>query len=74
MEECLQEQVSGILSGFISVLNLVYPSINVEMQEGLANAFKEGGFLPEWSSPGFADVMIGNNSRFRSCRCLHKRT
>ena len=43
-------------------LNLVYPSINVEMQEGLANAFKEGGFLPEWSSPGFADVMIGNNS------------
>lgn len=43
-------------------LNLVYPSINVEMQEGLANAFKEGGFLPEWSSPGFANVMIGNNS------------
>jgi len=43
-------------------LNLVYPSINAEMQEGLANAFKEGGFLPEWSSPGFADVMIGNNS------------
>ncbi|MET7035355.1 GH92 family glycosyl hydrolase [Elizabethkingia miricola] len=43
-------------------LNLVFPSINVEMQEGLANAFKEGGFLPEWSSPGFADVMIGNNS------------
>ncbi|OPC03081.1 alpha-mannosidase [Elizabethkingia meningoseptica] len=44
------------------LLNLVYPSINVEMQEGLANAFKEGGFLPEWSSPGFANVMIGNNS------------
>ncbi|CAI9675006.1 MULTISPECIES: GH92 family glycosyl hydrolase [Elizabethkingia] len=43
-------------------LNLVYPSINVEMQEGLANAFKEGGFLPEWSSPGFANVMISNNS------------
>jgi len=43
-------------------LNLVYPSINREMQEGLANAFREGGFLPEWSSPGFANVMIGNNS------------
>ena len=43
-------------------LNLVYPSINGEMQEGLANAFKEGGWLPEWSSPGYADVMIGNNS------------
>lgn len=44
------------------LLNLVYPSINQEMQEGLANAFLEGGFLPEWSSPGFANIMIGNNS------------
>ncbi|AIM38959.1 alpha-mannosidase [Sphingobacterium sp. ML3W] len=43
-------------------LNLVYPSINVEMQEGLKNAYLEGGFLPEWSSPGFADIMVGNNS------------
>ncbi|RPD45570.1 GH92 family glycosyl hydrolase [Paracnuella aquatica] len=43
-------------------LNLVYPSINKEMQEGLINAYKEGGFLPEWSSPGFRNVMIGNNS------------
>lgn len=43
-------------------LNLVYPGINVEMQEGLANAYKEGGFLPEWSSPGYSDIMIGNNS------------
>ena len=44
------------------LLNLVYPSINKEMQAGLANAFLEGGFLPEWSSPGYADIMIGNNS------------
>ncbi|TCZ67044.1 GH92 family glycosyl hydrolase [Flaviaesturariibacter aridisoli] len=43
-------------------LNLVYPSINKEMQEGLVNAYKEGGWLPEWSSPGYADIMIGNNS------------
>jgi predicted alpha-1,2-mannosidase len=43
-------------------LNLMYPSINREMQEGLANDFKEGGWLPEWSSPGYANVMIGNNS------------
>ncbi len=43
-------------------LNLVYPSINSEMQEGLANAFREGGWLPEWSSPGYANIMIGNNS------------
>jgi len=43
-------------------LNLMYPSINREMQEGLINDYLEGGFLPEWSSPGFADIMIGNNS------------
>ena len=43
-------------------LNLVYPSINREMQEGLVNDYKESGWLPEWSSPGLANVMVGNNS------------
>lgn len=43
-------------------LNLVFPSINKEMQEGLLNAYKEGGWLPEWSSPGYRNIMIGNNS------------
>jgi len=43
-------------------LNLVYPSVVREMQEGLINDYKEGGWLPEWSSPGYSDVMIGNNS------------
>jgi predicted alpha-1,2-mannosidase len=43
-------------------LNFMYPSINKEMQEGLINDYKEGGFLPEWSSPGFRSVMVGNNS------------
>lgn len=44
------------------LLNLLYPEINAEMQEGLVNDYLEGGFLPEWSSPGYADIMIGNNS------------
>lgn len=43
-------------------LNIVYPSINKEMQEGLINDYKEGGWLPEWSDPGYRSVMIGNNS------------
>ncbi|MFD2244621.1 GH92 family glycosyl hydrolase [Pontibacter ruber] len=43
-------------------LNLAYPSINQEMQAGLLNDYKEGGWLPEWSSPGYANIMIGNNS------------
>lgn len=43
-------------------LNLVYPSMNEKMQEGLVNAYKESGFLPEWASPGHRDCMVGNNS------------
>ncbi len=43
-------------------LNLAFPSINKEMQQGLVNDYKEGGWLPEWSSPGYANVMVGNNS------------
>lgn len=43
-------------------LNFAYPAINKEMQQGLLNDYKEGGWLPEWSSPGYANIMIGNNS------------
>ena len=43
-------------------LNLMYPSMNQKMQEGLVNSYKESGFLPEWASPGHRDCMIGNNS------------
>ncbi|HMG07162.1 MAG TPA: GH92 family glycosyl hydrolase [Mucilaginibacter sp.] len=43
-------------------LNLVYPAINREMQQALINDYKEGGWLPEWSSPGYRNIMIGNNS------------
>lgn len=43
-------------------LNLMYPSMNVKMQEGLVNAYKESGFLPEWASPGHRGCMVGNNS------------
>ncbi|MBD1428457.1 GH92 family glycosyl hydrolase [Sphingobacterium litopenaei] len=43
-------------------LNLMYPEMNLKMQEGLANAYREGGWLPEWASPGYRDIMVGNNS------------
>lgn len=43
-------------------LNLMYPELNSQIQEGLANAYKEGGWLPEWGSPGLRNVMVGNNS------------
>ncbi|MBO3269524.1 GH92 family glycosyl hydrolase [Hymenobacter defluvii] len=43
-------------------LNLLYPDQNAEMQQGLANDYKESGWLPEWASPGLRSVMVGNNS------------
>ena len=44
------------------LLNLAYPSVNKEIQEGLINTYKESGFFPEWASPGHRGCMIGNNS------------
>lgn len=44
------------------LLNLLYPSMNREMQEGLINTYKESGFFPEWASPGHRGCMVGNNS------------
>ena len=44
------------------LLNLVYPSVNKEIQEGLLNAYRESGFFPEWASPGHRNCMVGNNS------------
>ena len=43
-------------------LNLMYPELVGHMQEGLANTYKESGWLPEWASPGLRNVMVGNNS------------
>ena len=44
------------------LLNLVYPSVNREMQMGLANIARENEFLPEWASPGHRGCMVGQNS------------
>jgi predicted alpha-1,2-mannosidase len=42
--------------------NLMYPELNSQIMEGLANSYKESGWLPEWASPGHRNVMIGSNS------------
>ncbi|MGN6509664.1 MAG: GH92 family glycosyl hydrolase [Chitinophaga sp.] len=41
---------------------LMYPELNSHIMEGLANTYKESGWLPEWASPGHRDCMIGSNS------------
>ena len=42
--------------------NLMYPELNKTIMEGLANTYKESGWLPEWASPGHRNCMIGSNS------------
>ena len=42
--------------------NLMYPEFTTQVMEGLANTYKESGWLPEWASPGHRHSMIGSNS------------
>ncbi|MDC1540424.1 GH92 family glycosyl hydrolase [Flavobacteriaceae bacterium] len=42
--------------------NMMYPEQNNKVMEGLANTYKESGWLPEWASPGHRACMIGSNS------------
>lgn len=44
------------------LLNFLAPDMNAKIIEGLENCWKESGWLPEWSSPGLTNCMIGNNS------------
>jgi predicted alpha-1,2-mannosidase len=43
-------------------LALVFPEVDSHIMEGLANTYKESGWLPEWASPGHKKSMVGNNS------------
>ncbi len=43
-------------------LNLMYPSVNKEIQEGLVNTYKESGFLPNGRVRGIVVAWSGNNS------------
>jgi predicted alpha-1,2-mannosidase len=51
-----------VFRALFPLLNLVYPDVNIEMQEGYLNAYRESGFFPEWASPGHRGCMVGNNS------------
>ena len=43
--------------------SILYPEKLGEIMQGImVNPYKESGWLPEWSSPGHRDCMIGSNS------------
>ncbi len=41
---------------------LLFPELDEQILEGLANTYKQSGWLPEWASPGHRNCMIGSNS------------
>lgn len=61
----------GVLYGDIGIwdafrttfplITILYPDQLNEILQGFVNASSEGGTLPEWSSPGYRDCMIGQH-------------
>merc|ERR1719433_709210 len=41
-----------------TVLGLAYPEEAGQIVQGWLNAFREGGWLPEWSSPSYRACMV----------------
>ncbi|MCL9780694.1 glycoside hydrolase family 92 protein [Vibrio sp. S4M6] len=42
--------------------SLVYPDVESKLIQGMLNVYKEGGWLSQWSSPGYRDSMTGTHS------------
>lgn len=41
---------------------LLYPDLAAELVDGFVQHFRDGGWIPRWSSPGYADCMTGTSS------------
>jgi predicted alpha-1,2-mannosidase len=40
---------------------MLTPTRTGEMLDGFVNAYKNGGWTPRWSGPGYIDIMVGTN-------------
>ena len=41
---------------------LLYPAVTAELVDGFLQHYRDAGWIPRWSSPGFADCMVGTSS------------
>ena len=48
--------------GVYPFFSLMYRDFNGNYMKSLVNTYEEGGWLPEWASPGYRNVMVGNHS------------
>ena len=44
------------------LFGLLIPAKTSEMLDGFVNAYKDGGWVPRWSGPGYIDCMVGSHS------------
>jgi len=44
------------------LLTILHPGLDAQIMQGIVNAYKESGWIPEWQSPGHRDCMIGTHS------------
>ncbi len=44
------------------LLTLIAPEQTGEIIQGLVNTFREGGWLPSWTSPGYIPCMVGSHA------------
>lgn len=51
-----------VFRGLFPFYTIMYPERNGDIMKGILNAYKEGGWLPIWPSPGYRKVMIGSHS------------
>ena len=42
--------------------SLLVPEKAGEMLDGFVNAYKDGGWTPRWTGPGYIDIMVGSHS------------
>jgi predicted alpha-1,2-mannosidase len=41
---------------------IMYPDITEKQLQSIVNAIEQGGWMPQWSSPGYRNVMAGHHS------------
>ena len=46
----------------LPLLSIIAPELLGDMIEGWVNAYREGGWLPSWASPGYRACMVGSHS------------
>ncbi|WP_252727964.1 GH92 family glycosyl hydrolase [Curtobacterium salicis] len=42
--------------------SMLYPDVAQELVDGFVQQYRDGGWTPRWSSPGYADLMTGTSS------------